>query len=387
MAAIKSKGVIVVSVLAASVAFGVLSGPASSSEGAVRESKGNSFVDDKRNMEESLTDFNIENGVTRQNLDNYFFGANRGGSRLFRGHGEVLMNKKVEINDNARNPYYNAFKPIIPDYYLQEYSSVMQRYSKEYGRTINPRVNLSNLWVGQSLDYVGEGGLYQEPALSGISTFSFLGHDVALKYVSPSRDYADLALWMASGVSEIDGYLTRVISENTTSLKSFRPTKFCSQEDLLEISWRGNKYIDDIHPAIAKVLAKADVSSVHDMNIDLKKYLKGKELVVSDASAKKKLMMALDRVGINATVVVGKGLIPRTPIDDTYFSVKRSEDEMSSIRNDYWGYESSVAELYKYRTFPMNDIRLSKVGATMSDVLQQRAMKERSIKECSLSLL
>lgn len=376
----KFKGIVALAAFSVAASVSVLSAHAASP---------NTSEDDKYNLEVKIHDYNIENGAERQNLDNYFFGANRGsGRRLYRGQGEVLMDAKVKINDNLRKPYHNAFKPIIPDYYLHgDYTSLMQRYRKEYGRPLNPRVNLSNVWVGQSLDYYGGSGFEREPALSGTYTFSFLGHDTTLKHVDASKEYADLAIWMASGVSEIDGYLTRVISENTKTLRSFKPTKFCSQEDLLELSWRNNLLIDQIHPAIAKVLAKADVSSVHDLNLDLRKYLSGKELVVSDARAKSKLEGILNAAGVNASVVVGRGLIPRTPIDDTYFSVARSEAEMENIFDDYWGYESAVKELYKYRTFGINDVRLSNSKATMAEVIYQKAMKEKSIRDCSLASL
>ncbi|MFT2112646.1 hypothetical protein [Marinomonas sp. 2405UD68-3] len=341
---------------------------------------GGSFAASDINM---LNDYEKKSGVDRYKTGAYFFGVQNSPGTLLRAPGSNYVTKRDSILKGLG--YEKLNKPLFYDYYLLNYDRVTKEYDKEYYTLLNQQVSLVNLWVGQTIRYKLAPNFKGNYGLSAVTTIEFLGHDIVLKNNRGDVDVRQMQ--MASGINEIDSFYSAVVSNRSTTLSKYREKGMCSAADLLELDWKNDSVVNNLHPAIAKILAKLDTGSIHDYNLDLTKYLESKRLIVKNKAAKKSLSKKLANRGIKASVVIAPNLSTLMPVDDGYFLVARTDDEIESINDDYWGKEQDLLELYSHRAISMDDIRLVSNDAGMADVIKQIIDKKRSLRDCRLSLI
>lgn len=192
---------------------------------------------------------------------------------------------------------------------------------------------------------------------------------------------------LANGVEHLDTYLKAF----DKALDATRNKSRCDADIRAEVDWRQSKFAEFTHPAMAKLFAKADLSSIHDYNLNLAKYVKDRTLIVRSQKAAKDLKQSLAKLDVrygSIRVAEGSDGFGAKPFDDTYFAVERTKEELDIYKADLLGYNKALDGFYEYRYGLINDVRFVADVSKRHPVdgIFQDIMRDRKVRDCLVSL-
>lgn len=284
---------------------------------------------------------------------------------------------------------------FFPNFAISDQKSANENVSSR-GRTVvkYKKQNYENTSYNQSVivetfDYFDPYKRFIAPS-GTLMSVGFVGKQINTLYYG-DKDHGlamqNYVTSLANGVEHLDTYLKAF----DKALDATRNKSRCDADIRAEVDWRQSKFAEFTHPAMAKLFAKADLSSIHDYNLNLAKYVKDRTLIVRSEKAAKDLKQSLAKLDVRYGSIrvaeEGDGFGAK-PFDDTYFAVERTKEELDIYKADLLGYNKALDGFYEYRYGLINDVRFVADVSKRHPVdgIFQDIMRDRKVRDCLVSL-